>query len=47
MVIDLSKEETFLIPQIKEIFEDTQLGKFPVGMKLGKNYGEMKEFSWN
>ena len=31
---------------IKEIFEDTQLGKFPVGMKLGKNYGKLREFSW-
>jgi len=46
VVVDLAKDETFLIPQIKEIFEDTQLGKFPVGMKLGKNYGKLREFSW-
>tara|TARA_R110000824_G_scaffold62563_5_gene165570 strand:+ start:5822 stop:7018 length:1197 start_codon:yes stop_codon:yes gene_type:complete len=46
VVIDLAKDETFLISQIKEIFEDTQLGKFPVGMKLGPNYGKLQEFSW-
>tara|TARA_Y100000592_G_scaffold55707_1_gene87616 strand:- start:4078 stop:5304 length:1227 start_codon:yes stop_codon:yes gene_type:complete len=46
VVIDLAKDETYLIPQIKEIFEDTSLGKFPVNMKLGKNYGYLKEFSW-
>ena len=46
VVLDLHKSETYLIPQIKEIFEDTDLGKFPVNMKLGKNYGNLKEFSW-
>ena len=30
----------------KEIFEETKLGKFKTGLKIGKNYGQLKEFSW-
>jgi len=46
VVIDLDKEERHLIPQLKQIFEDTKLGKFKVNVSLGKNLGQMKEFKW-
>ena len=46
VVIDLSNEERHLLPQIKEIFEDTRLGRFPVGIKVGQNYGQLRSFSW-
>ena len=46
VVIDLSYDERHLLPQIKEVFEDTKLGKFPVGIKIGKNYGELRSFTW-
>ncbi len=46
VVIDLAHDERHILPQIKEIFEETKLGKFKTGLKIGKNYGELKEFSW-
>jgi len=46
VVIDLHKEDKHLIPQLKQIFEDTKLGKFKVNVSLGKNLGTMKKFTW-
>ena len=46
VVIDLHRDDRGLIPQLKQIFEDTKLGKFMVNVSLGKNLGDMKEFSW-
>ena len=46
VVIDLHRDDRGLIPQLKQIFEDTKLGKFKVNVSLGKNLGQMKEFSW-
>ena len=46
VIIDLAHDERHLIPQIKEIFEDTRLGNFPVGVKIGRNYGQLRELSW-
>lgn len=46
VVIDLDHSDRQLLPQIRELFADTTLGKFKVGVKIGKNMGELKEFSW-
>ena len=46
VVIDLHKDDRFLIPQLVEMFGDTKLGKFKVNCSLGKNLGNMKEFTW-
>jgi hypothetical protein len=46
VTIDLANDERHLLPQIKEIFEDTRLGRFPVGIKIGQNYGQLRSFSW-
>ncbi len=46
IVIDLAHSERNLLPQIRELFADTRLGKFKVGVKIGKNMGKLKEFSW-
>ena len=46
VVIDLHREDKRLIPTLKEMFEDTKLGKFKVNCSLGKNLGDMREFKW-
>jgi hypothetical protein len=46
VVIDLHRSDRRLIPQLKEMFGDTKLGQFKVNCSLGKNLGEMKEFTW-
>jgi len=45
-IIDLHRDDRCLIPQLKEIFEDTKLGKFPSSCSIGRNLGEMREFTW-
>jgi hypothetical protein len=46
VVIDLHKDDRFLIPQLVEMFGDTKLGKFKVNCSMGKNLGDMREFKW-
>ena len=46
VIIDLHRDDKRLIPYLKQIFEDTKLGKFKVNVSLGKNLGEMKKFTW-
>jgi hypothetical protein len=46
VIIDLHKDDRRMIPELVEMFGDTQLGKFKVNCSLGKNLGNMKEFSW-
>ena len=46
VIVDLHRDDRNLIPQMKEIFEDTKLGNFPSGCKIGKNLGEMRDFTW-
>tara|TARA_R110000851_G_scaffold100433_4_gene216003 strand:- start:2253 stop:3434 length:1182 start_codon:yes stop_codon:yes gene_type:complete len=45
-IIDLHRDDRSLIPQLKQIFEDTKLGQFKSSCHIGKNFGEMKEFKW-
>ena len=46
IIIDLAHGERNLLPQIRELFADTKLGTFKVGVKIGKNMGKLREFSW-
>ena len=46
VIIDLHSDDRSLIPQLKEIFEDTRLGNFPSSCHIGKNLGTMREFTW-
>ena len=46
VIIDLHKDDRRIIPHLKQIFEDTKLGKFKVNVSLGRNLGQMKKFEW-
>ena len=43
VLLDMSFEDRHLIPQIRELFEDTTLGHFKSSISIGKNYGNMRE----
>lgn len=43
VVIDLSKEDKELVNLMVETFSDTKLGRFPVNISAGKNYGELRK----
>ena len=45
-IIDLHRSDRSLIPEIKQIFEDTKLGKFKSSCHIGKNFGTMRDFTW-
>tara|TARA_Y100000034_G_scaffold121329_1_gene165397 strand:- start:943 stop:2130 length:1188 start_codon:yes stop_codon:yes gene_type:complete len=42
LVVDFAEEEKHLISEIKQIFSETDLGRFVVNISVGKNFGEMK-----
>jgi len=44
LVIDFDKRELNKINEIRENFSQTIFGDFPISMKIGKSYGEMKEW---
>jgi hypothetical protein len=46
VIIDLHRDDRRIIPHLKQIFEDTKLGKFKVNVSLGKDLGQMKKFEW-
>tara|TARA_R100001015_G_C4635074_1_gene203374 strand:- start:1824 stop:3017 length:1194 start_codon:yes stop_codon:yes gene_type:complete len=46
VVIDLHRDDRRIIPQLKQMFGETRLGKFKVNCSLGKNLGDMRDFSW-
>ncbi len=46
VIIDLHRDDRRMIPELVEMFGDTQLGKFKVNCSLGKNLGSMRAFSW-
>lgn len=46
VIIDLHRDDRSLIPQLKEIFEKTRLGRFKVNVSMGRNLGNMREFEW-
>jgi len=42
LILDFSAKETNLIPEIIDVFSDTELGRFKVGSSAGKNFFDMK-----
>ena len=47
LTIDLDLKDRHLLPQIQEIFEDTQLGWFKSSAHVGKNLRDLQEISWS
>jgi hypothetical protein len=47
LTIDLSLEDRRLLPDIQEIFEDTQLGWFRSSVHAGKNLRDLEKVSWS
>lgn len=43
LALDLKDDEKGIIPEIANILSDTKFGKFPVNVKIGKDYGNMKK----
>jgi len=42
LVIDFAKEDTNILREAVETFQDTDLGRFTVNVSVGDNFGEMK-----
>jgi len=42
LVLDVDKTELHLLKEVREILENTRLGKFKINIKAGKNYGDMR-----
>ena len=45
VIIDLPKEEMGLIPDLKALFCDTELGSFKVNTAFGSDFGNLREVS--
>ena len=45
LVIDLTEEDETIVHEIKEIFANTDLGKFKVNVLGGQNFGKMKRMN--
>jgi len=43
LLLDLCDDERALLPEILNIFSDTSMGKYRVGVHAGKCFGEMRE----
>jgi hypothetical protein len=43
IVLDVHAEDRYKIPELKEVFQNTKLGRFRANVKAGKTYGTMKE----
>jgi len=44
-VLDIPAETRYNIPEIKNIFASNRFGKYRVGVKVGKDFGSMKEIA--
>jgi DNA polymerase I-like protein with 3'-5' exonuclease and polymerase domains len=43
IILDFSKEDRKGLMEIVKTFQDTRLGHYRVNVKIGKNFGEMKD----
>ena len=43
IVLDIHEDDKYLVPELKEVFQNNKLGSFMANVKAGKNYGELKE----
>lgn len=46
IVIDCSAEDKQILDKLVSCFSETELGKFKVGVQMGKDYGSMREIKW-
>ena len=46
ITIDLSLNDRHILPQIQEIFEETEMGWFKSSATAGRNLRDMEEVSW-
>jgi len=46
IVLDFAEDEKKILLDLYNIFSDTPLGRFPVSISTGTNYGNMKEVKW-
>jgi len=44
MVIDFSRDDKEILPELMDVFGNTDMGKFKVNASLGTNFGNMKRF---
>lgn len=45
LVLDMKADECYIIPEIVKIFSDTELGRFKTNMRVGRNFGDMREIN--
>lgn len=45
IMLDIPDEERYIIPELIEIFSNTDLGKFMVNVKAGKDFGNLKDLN--
>jgi hypothetical protein len=43
LVIDLSDDERYMIPELIELFSNNKLGKFLTNVRVGKNLGDLRD----
>ncbi len=43
LVLDMKADECYIVPELANLFSKTLLGEYKVNMRVGKNFGEMKE----
>jgi hypothetical protein len=43
LALDLKDDEKWIIPEIAKALSDTKYGNFPVNVKIGRDYGNMKK----
>jgi hypothetical protein len=39
----MKADECYIVPELANLFSKTLLGEYKVNMRVGKNFGEMKE----
>lgn len=45
VVLDIADDEKYIIPDLKDTFSNTLLGKYLTNVEAGKNFGDMRELS--
>ncbi len=43
VVLDFSKEDHAMVEELREIFETNMFGRFLSNVRIGKNFGDMKD----
>jgi DNA polymerase I-like protein with 3'-5' exonuclease and polymerase domains len=46
IVIDYCSEDKQMLDNLVSCFSETELGKFRVGVQMGKDYGDMRSVKW-